>query len=169
MIRSRTSSASPRPAQPPASPFTTPDRRGWVSRIPWDVVAVVSAGGVLGALARHAITTTWHHGGAGFPWAVFTVNVTGCLLIGVLMVAVTDVWPSRRLLRPFLGTGVLGGYTTFSTSIVDTQHLLDQRAAGIAFVYLAATAVGALAAVLAGTNLARAAVGRLGARKEKRP
>ena len=136
--------------------------------IPWDIVGVVSAGGVIGALARFAIGRAWPHPTSGFPWATFTINVSGCLLIGALMVAVTDVWPSRRLLRPFLGTGVLGGYTTFSTAIVDTQHLLDQKAVGTAFAYLGGTAVAALTAVLAGTTVARAAVEQARARKEQR-
>lgn len=169
MARSRPPTASTRPArQQPASPFPPRVRRAPASHVPWDVVAMVSAGGVIGALARYAITSAWPaRPASGFPWAIFTINATGCLLIGVLMVCVTDLWPSRRLLRPFLGTGVLGGYTTFSTAIVDTQHLLDQHAPGTAFAYLAGTAVAALAAVLAGTNLARAAVRRAGARKEK--
>src|SRR5206468_23399 len=51
------------------------------------------------------------------------VNVLGCGLIGVLMVLVGELWTGRRLLRPFLGTGVLGGFTTFSTYAVDLQHL----------------------------------------------
>jgi fluoride exporter len=128
------------------------------SRIPWDIVGVVSAGGVLGALARFAIADVWPPKPGGFPWDIFTINVTGCFLIGMLMVAVTEVWPSRRLLRPFLGTGILGGYTTFSTAIVDSQHLLDQKAIGTALAYLGGTAVAALSAVLAGTALARAAI-----------
>src|SRR5262245_18661743 len=144
MPRSRPSSARVRPAEQPQSPFSAPARRRPLSRVPWDVVAVVSAGGVAGALARFAIASAWPHSAAGFPWATFVINVTGCLLIGVLMVAVTDVWPSRRLVRPFLGTGVLGGYTTFSTAIVETQHLLDRQAAAVAFGYLAGTAIAAL-------------------------
>ncbi len=154
-------------SQQSASPFAA--RSGSAARFPWDIVAVVSAGGVVGALARYFIASGWPRSTTGFPWAIFTVNVSGCLLIGVLMVCVPDLWPSQRLLRPFLGTGVLGGYTTFSTAIVDTQHLLDQQALGTAFAYLAGTAVAALAAVLAGTNLARAAIRRVGARREKRP
>jgi CrcB protein len=84
------------------------------------------------------------------------------------MVLIADVWPGRKLLRPFLGTGVLGGYTTFSTYIVDAQHLLEQHAAGSALIYLAATMIGALAAVFAGTALARAAVAYTRQLKESR-
>jgi CrcB protein len=74
------------------------------------------------------------------------------------MVLVTDVWPTQRLVRPFLGTGVLGGYTTFSTYILDTQQLLAAGAARTALVYLAGTLLGALVAVQAGIAVARLAL-----------
>ena len=121
----------------------------------WAVLAVISAGGAVGGLARYAIGQAWPHPVTGFPCATFTINVTGCLLIGVLMVAVTDLWPSQRLIRPFLGTGVLGGYTTFSTYIVDAQHLISAGAAATALAYLAATVVSALLAVYAGVAATR--------------
>jgi len=73
----------------------------------------------------------------------------------VLMVAIAEIWPRHRLLRPFLGTGVLGGYTTFSTYVVDAQRLLEQRAAATALIYLVATLVSAVLAVYVGTELAR--------------
>jgi fluoride exporter len=151
--RARATTKMTAPAQATiGSPFAT--MRTVPSRPQWSVLAAVSAGGVAGALARFAITTAWPNPPNGFPWATFVINVTGCLLIGVLMVAIAEVWPRRRLLRPFLGTGVLGGYTTFSTYVVDAQHLLDQRA-GTALVYLFATLVSALLAVYTGTGATR--------------
>jgi fluoride exporter len=131
-----------------------------VRRPPWPVLAAVSAGGALGSLARYGIGYAWPTRPAGFPWATFTINVTGCLLIGVLMVLVTDVWPGRRLVRPFLGVGVLGGYTTFSTYVVDIQRLVDRGAAGTGLLYLAGTLTGALLAVSAGASLTRLATRR---------
>lgn len=141
---------------PPSGPFATARRAR--APIPWPVLASISAGGMLGALGRYGITVAWPHDPSGFPWATFTINITGCVLIGVLMVAVADIWPGRKLLRPFLGTGVLGGYTTFSTYIVDAQHLLDHGAALTALTYLAATVTAALLAVWAGTAITRAAI-----------
>jgi CrcB protein len=129
-------------------------------RTPWSVLAVVSAGGVLGALARAALAVAWPHRVSGFPWATFVTNVSGCLLIGVLMVLVTEVWSAHRLLRPFLGVGVLGGYTTFSTYAVDVQQLVAAGAAPTALVYLAGTLVAALVAVYAGSTLTRLATHR---------
>ena len=61
----------------------------------WPVVVSVSAGGVLGALARYGIGQAWPTAAGGFPWATFVINVTGCLLIGALMVLVTDLFTSR--------------------------------------------------------------------------
>jgi CrcB protein len=83
------------------------------------------------------------------------------------MVLVSEVWPTRRLLLPFLGTGVLGGYTTFSTYIVDIQQLLAVGAARTALAYLAATLFAALAAVYAGIILTRWVVHRIHHHKEK--
>jgi CrcB protein len=77
------------------------------------------------------------------------------------MVLVSDVWPGRRLLRPFLGTGLLGGYTTFSTYVVDAQHLMIAGATGTALAYLAATVFAALTAVHAGMTVTRVAVDRV--------
>jgi CrcB protein len=138
------------------------------ANVPWPVVGAVSVGGVVGAEARYAVGSMIHPGGGEFPWGTFTVNVSGCLLIGVLMVLISDMWPSKRLLRPFLGTGVLGGYTTFSTYIVDIQRLVAAGAARTALAYLAATVVGALLAVQFGLSLTRLAIGRIHHRKESR-
>jgi CrcB protein len=120
------------------------------------VLAAISAGGVLGALARFGLSTAWAHDPAGFPWATWTINVSGSFLIGVLMVLISRFWPSRRLIRPFFGVGILGGYTTFSTSVVDVQQAVAHGAPGVALLYLGGTLVGALIAVWAGTVLTSA-------------
>lgn len=124
----------------------------------WPTVAAVSAGGVLGALARYGVTVALPHPPGTFAWATLLVNVSGCLLIGVLMTLIAEVWPGRGLLRPFWGVGVLGGYTTFSGHILDLQQMLATGAAGAALAYLAATLAGALAAVWAGAAITARAV-----------
>jgi fluoride exporter len=117
---------------------------------PFPVLLAISAGGVAGALARYGLGIAWPHPPPGFPWATWTINVSGSFLIGVLMTAI-DRWHLRhRLLRPFLGVGFLGGYTTFSTSVVDVQH----SPPGIALLYLFGTLLGAVLAVWAGSALA---------------
>ncbi|MEU1007543.1 fluoride efflux transporter CrcB [Streptomyces sp. NPDC005890] len=130
-------------------------RPEWRAQAP--VVAAVAAGGGLGATARYALTLAWPTPVGGFPWATFWTNVSGCAAMGVLMVLVTEVWAAHRLLRPFLGTGVLGGFTTFSTYAVDIRRLVDAGRPGPGLAYLAATLCAALAAVW----LASAATRRL--------
>jgi CrcB protein len=125
---------------------------------PAPVLALISAGGVIGALARYGLATAWPHDPAGFSAAIWTINVSGCFLIGVLMTLIARRRPQQRLIRPFFGVGVLGGYTTFSTSVVDVQQAAAHGAAGVALIDLAATVVGALLAVWAGTALTEAAV-----------
>jgi CrcB protein len=90
--------------------------------------------------------------------STLVINVTGCGLIGILMVLVTDVFTRQRLARPFLGTGVLGGFTTFSTYAVDIQRLVTEGHAGTALLYLATTILGALVAVLATVSATRALI-----------
>ena len=125
----------------------------------WPVLAVIAAGGALGALARHGMQVALPNGPTGFPWATFLVNVSGCLLIGVLMVVITEVRPAHRLVRPFLGVGVLGGYTTFSAYAVDVQRAVAARAPVTGLVYLAATMAAALLAVAGGMWLTRRLAG----------
>ena len=83
--------------------------------------------------------------------------MAGCVLIGVLMVLVTEVFPARRLLRPLLGVGVLGGFTTFSTYAVETAQLLRAGATVAAAAYL----VGTVAAAVPATWLGLAATRRM--------
>lgn len=120
------------------------------------LLLVIAAGGGLGALTRYAADSTWPAAANAFPWTTLLVNVVGCLLMGVLMVLVTERFTAPPLLRPFLGTGVLGGFTTFSTYAVDADRLFRLDAAGSAVLSLAATLVLTVAAVWAGAGAARA-------------
>lgn len=119
------------------------------------LLAVIAAGGAIGAAARYLIGQAWPTPTGGFPWATLVINVTGCALIGVLMVVVTHVLTRQRLLRPFLGTGVLGGFTTFSTYTLDIQQLVAAHHIDTALLYLAGTAGGALIAVWATATATR--------------
>ncbi|MGH3938079.1 MAG: fluoride efflux transporter FluC [Pseudonocardiaceae bacterium] len=122
---------------------------------PVAVLVAVSAGGVVGALARYGLNETFPHRLGEWPWATWSTNVGGCLLIGVLMVLTSEVWTRQRFMRPFLGVGVLGGFTTFSTAIVDVQQLVGVGAAYTGLTYLLSTVVTALIAVSAGSVLTR--------------
>jgi CrcB protein len=87
--------------------------------------------------------------------ATWLTNVSGCFLIGVLMVVLTELTSPHRLVRPFLGVGLLGGYTTFSTAMVDVQQLAEAGHEGEALGYLVATLAAAVLAAFLGTRLAR--------------
>jgi CrcB protein len=123
-------------------------------RIHTAVVAAVAVGGALGALARWAIAELMPHDRGAFPWDTLLTNVSGCFLIGVLMVLVIERWQKRPLVRPFFGTGILGGFTTFSTYAVDTRTLLAAHHPGTAAAYLGGTLGVGLVAVVAGLRLA---------------
>lgn len=114
-------------------------------------LAVVAAGGAVGSLARWALTE-------GLPGAVATLlaNLTGCFLLGLLS---GWVLVHRPMWRRFAGIGVLGGYTTFSTHLLDA-HQLSTTGDAVALAYV----VGTLAACL---SLAAAGL-RLGHRMERR-
>lgn len=123
------------------------------------VLPVIALGGIAGALLRHLAGSAWPAPEGAVPWATWGVNVSGCLLIGVLMVFVTEVGGAHPLLRPFLGVGLLGGFTTFSTYTVEVNSLLLDGRAAVALGYLLGTVVAALVAVVIGVVLARGMVG----------
>ena len=124
-------------------------------RAPWSVLVVIALGGALGALARLGLATAWPHTAGRFPWATFVTNVSGCFLIGVLMVLISEVWSAHRLIRPFLGVGVLGGFTTFSTYTGDVVQMINVGAARTGLLYLGGTLVAALVAVYLGMTTTR--------------
>lgn len=123
------------------------------------VLAAVAVGGAAGALGRYGLGLALPHASGAFPWATFAVNVTGCLLIGVLIVLVTEWRTAPALVRPLLGTGVLGGYTTFSTYAVDAHEMLGAGRVAAAAAYVVGTLVAAIVATWLGMWLARTATG----------
>jgi fluoride exporter len=125
---------------------------------PWDVIGVVALGGAIGALARYGMGVTLPARVDSFPWETLLVNTVGCALIGVLMVLATEVWPARRLLRPFAGAGLLGGFTTFSAYALEIERLVAVGETGTALLYLAVTPVAAVAAVWLTAALTRGAL-----------
>lgn len=121
----------------------------------WDIIAVIALGGAAGGGARRLLGQLLPHDSAAFPWSTFLANVTGCFLLGVLLALILEVWPPGRYARPFLGVGVLGGYTTFSTFTADTAGLYRAGEAPLALVYLSATVAVGLIATWLGLFLIR--------------
>lgn len=123
--------------------------------VPWRVLLVVAAGGVVGSLGRWGLAVALPPEPGAVPWATLAVNGLGAFLIGLLMVLVTDVRPDQQYIRPFWGVGVLGGFTTFSAYAVELRALLSAGDTGLAAAYLLGTLFLGLAAVTAGLLLGR--------------
>lgn len=115
---------------------------------PWTVVAVALAGG-LGAVARLVIGGNFQHWSRRrFPIGTAVINVSGSLLLGLLMsAAAASIAPAWATI---VGTGLLGGYTTFSTASVDSADLIRGRLWGRALVN---------AGVVGGLSISAAALG----------
>ena len=104
------------------------------------VLGVVAFGGAIGALLRYEAGLIWPTPAGHLPDHHLLVNLLGCLVIGVFLVVITEVWTAHRLLRPFFGTGVLGGFTTFSTYSLDIVNLvrLGHPAEACSYLFLTA-------------------------------
>jgi len=114
----------------------------------------VAAGGALGATARYLVSVgTMRLIGPGFPWATLSVNIVGSFLMGGLVVVLAHTGGTR--LAPFLMTGVLGGFTTFSAFSLDALTLWERGQGTLAAAYVLASVVLSLAAIVAGMLLAR--------------
>jgi len=132
---------------------------GQTVRERWDVLIAIAVGGAAGSLARWRIEQAWPVRAGGVPWATFAINVTGCALLGLLMVFVLQRWPNARYLRPALGTGVLGGFTTFSTAMAESRALIVHGNGVVAAGYLVGSVVAGLLGAWIGTVAGRRVVG----------
>ena len=126
------------------------------------VIASVFVGGCAGGLARYGLTSLLPATSGGWPWGVFVANVGGAFLLGLLLVLLLEVWPGTTLVRPLLGTGFCGGFTTMSSVVVTTDRLAVDGHAALAAGYVVTTVVLGLAAVGAGLLLGRAVAVRAG-------
>ena len=113
-------------------------------------------GGGLGSLARWGLGLALPHPAGAWPTATLVVNLTGCLLLGLLAAALFTRHPGSPWLRPFLGTGVLGGWTTFSTFAVDAVQLADAGRGAAAVGYVLVSVAGGVLAAATGVRLGRA-------------
>jgi fluoride exporter len=132
-------------------------------------LAAIAVGGGIGSVARYLLSAAFP-AGHSFPWAIFAVNVSGCFLLGLLMVYMLEVWPPRRLLRPLLAVGLLGGYTTYSTYAGGVMTLLTGHAPALADAYALTSIAAALTAVWCGARAARTVAelpARISSRREE--
>lgn len=161
----------------------SPDRLPWATlfaRLPIDpnvegdvstpplgqaaTAAAVAAGGVAGSLSRAWVSLALPHPSSQWPWSTLVVNWSGSALLAFLLVMLTERFPRSRLPRPLLGTGVLGGYTTFSTFSVDVVQMARHGHGLLAGGYVLASVAGGGACAVVAIASARA-VDRLGDRQ----
>jgi CrcB protein len=119
--------------------------------------AAIAAGGIAGALARAGLEHVWPASGHAWPWTTFAVNAAGTLLLGYFVTRLQERLPPSTYRRPFLGTGLCGALTTFSTLQIEALQLCRHGHVPLGVAYLAGT----LAAGLAGMHLATAATRRV--------
>jgi CrcB protein len=114
-------------------------------------LAAIFAGGFVGALARASLADAWPAAPGEWPWATFAVNVLGAFLLGYAVTRLQERLPLSAYRRPFIGTGVCGALTTFSTVQVE----LLRMPLGLAAAYASTSIAVGFLAVAAGTNLVR--------------
>lgn len=120
--------------------------------------AVVALGGVLGSWMRWRLSVWFPVASGTFPTTTLAINLVGSALIGVVLVLFLDRQPPRLLTHSFLGTGILGAFTTFSTFTVESAELLRQSKPLTALVYVVASVVGGVLVALASMRVTRRAI-----------
>lgn len=123
---------------------------------PTGAIGLVALGGALGALARVAVGTALAPDPGGWPWGTMVANLTGALLLGLVLGVLRDAVAVAGWARPLVATGIIGGYTTFSTLSVEALQLLTGGHAAAAAGYVLISALAGLVAMWAGLTVARA-------------
>ncbi len=118
-------------------------------------ILAIAVGGALGTLARYGVGRAIVVPATAFPWATFSVNIAGSFVLGVVVTLVTERWPPTRFVRPFAAIGFCGGFTTFSTLMVEVVRRTQDGRVGVAALYLGASLVAGPAAAAAGVLVAR--------------
>lgn len=117
-------------------------------------VLQVALGGALGASGRYLTGLAMSRLlGKGFPWGTLTVNILGSFAMGVVVVLLANTAGNR--FAPFLMTGVLGGFTTFSAFSLDFATLYERGDIAQAGLYVAVSVAVSLAALFAGLSVTR--------------
>jgi fluoride exporter len=118
-------------------------------------LAAIFAGGFIGAVARAEVAEGLPVHRGQWPWATLVVNIAGALMLGYFTTRLQERLPLSAYRRPFLGTGVCGGLTTFSTMQLELLRMLDDGDVGLALAYALVSVVLGFLAVAVATNLVR--------------
>lgn len=118
-------------------------------------LAAIFAGGFIGAITRGMLDDVLPTDPGQWPWGTFVANLTGAALLGYFVTRLQERLPLSRYRRPFLGTGVCGALTTFSTMQLELLRMLEERAWVLAGGYALASVTAGFACIFAMTNLAR--------------
>ena len=121
------------------------------------VLLQIAIGGAIGASLRHLLgLQVGRLGGTAVPWGTLAVNLLGSLAMGLLAALLLPRGPAPHPMAPFLMTGLLGGFTTFSAFAFDVFMLVERGRAGFALAYVAASVMLGLAAFVIGYAAVRA-------------
>lgn len=116
----------------------------------------VAIGGALGALSRYLVDRVIETREFGvFPWSTFTINASGCFLVGIVIAALVDRHDAPAWLRLGLVIGVLGGYTTFSAFAQENLDLFEEGRFVTATIYATGSVAVGILAVLIGSRIGR--------------
>ena len=116
-----------------------------------------AAGGAIGAGARHLVNIGLGRAlGTGFPWSTLFVNISGSLLMGMLIELLALRFNVSPEMRTLLVTGVLGGFTTFSAFSLDFAVLIERGETVSALVYALVSVAASIGALFIGLSLVRA-------------
>jgi CrcB protein len=114
------------------------------------IITAVALGGAVGSVARYFVSTIQSPVWTGFPYGIFTVNVSGCFIMGVLTELMALRFNVSVEVRAFLTTGIMGGYTTFSTFSLESALLIQRQAYVTATCYVIGSAILSIVALFAG-------------------
>jgi CrcB protein len=120
-------------------------------------LVAIFAGGFVGAIARAALEQSLQVRADQWPWATFAVNIVAALALGYFITRMQERLPPSRHHRAFLGTGVCGALSTFSTMMLELLKMIDGGQWALAFSYAFASIVCGLAAIFLATKLVRRA------------
>ena len=120
-------------------------------------LAAIFGGGAAGALLRVWLVYAFAGSASGWPWVIFTINITGSFALAYFATRLQERLPQSTYRHPLLGTGFCGAYTTFSTMQVELVNMVEAHRYGLAAGYAFASIGAGLTAIWLSTTIVRRA------------